>query len=327
MEKQKIYEKTWFIILMLFLLAPVGIILLWREKKFNNIVRIILSILFGLVFLIAVIPSNETSSNVNAQKENNIEIQKQSSDDVEDTYDSDEIANTEETQTQEEPAEEIIELTDEEKFENELSEYLSDNNGELSYIEWDAEYGENEESIIIEFKAMNDEDVVSEHASFIVSLLNKYNFVKSTDLIVSDISGDVTANLTIITINEDRELEVVFENAYYNTNYNKWLNSQFSLWDGAHTELEKLIVKNLNDEKSYDHIETTYRTLRTQEDVDELNEILSDAGYSARVEIDDVYILTQFSAKNAFNATIKNTAVGIASYNNNTILLVDILSN
>jgi predicted membrane channel-forming protein YqfA (hemolysin III family) len=54
MEKQKIYEKTWFIILMLFLLAPVGIILLWREKKFNNIVRIILSILFGLVFLIAV---------------------------------------------------------------------------------------------------------------------------------------------------------------------------------------------------------------------------------------------------------------------------------
>jgi hypothetical protein len=197
----------------------------------------------------------------------------------------------------------------------------------LSYIEWDAEYGENEESIIIEFKAMNDEDVVSEHASFIVSLLNKYNFVKSTDLIVSDISGDVTANLTIITINEDRELEVVFENAYYNTNYNKWLNSQFSLWDGAHTELEKLIVKNLNDEKSYDHIETTYRTLRTQEDVDELNEILSDAGYSARVEIDDVYILTQFSAKNAFNATIKNTAVGIASYNNNTILLVDILSN
>lgn len=45
------YESTWFSILMLFILPPVGIILIWKYNKFGFIVRTVLSIFFGLMFL------------------------------------------------------------------------------------------------------------------------------------------------------------------------------------------------------------------------------------------------------------------------------------
>ena len=85
-----------------------------------------------------------------------------------------------------------------------------------------------------------------------------------------------------------------------------------------------MILKNLNDEKSYDHIETTYIDVNSEERITSVNELLSEAGYSQRVEKDDLFISTQFSAKNAFGGTVKNTAYGIASYNNQTITLIGI---
>ena len=110
----------------------------------------------------------------------------------------------------------------------------------------------------------------------------------------------------------------------HNSERNNWIRNQFSAWDGSHVELEKLIISNLNDEKSYEHIETTYRDIATEDDRDEINQILADSGYTQRVEVGDLFIQTQFSAKNAFGGVIKNTAFGIASYSDNTITLIDI---
>lgn len=106
--------------------------------------------------------------------------------------------------------------------------------------------------------------------------------------------------------------------------YNSWVNNQFSLWDGSHKEFTALIKKNLNDEKSYDHIETTYQIIDTDSEKTELNNALKSANSSTRVEIGDLVIFTQFSAKNAFNATIKNTAYGVVSFANNSITLISI---
>ena len=106
--------------------------------------------------------------------------------------------------------------------------------------------------------------------------------------------------------------------------YDSWVNNQFSIWDGSHSDLVSLIKKNLNDEKSYKHIDTTYRIIYSEETKAEINDILKSANKSARVEIGDVFISIQFSAKNAFNATVKNTAFGIASFAENSIILVAI---
>lgn len=113
--------------------------------------------------------------------------------------------------------------------------------------------------------------------------------------------------------------------SYYDDQERKdWINSQFSIWNGAHKDLEDLIKKRLNDERSYKHIETTYIDCYDQTMCDTVNELLSDAGYSQRVKIGDLFIMTEFSAKNGFNATIKSEAYGIASYQDNTIELIGI---
>lgn len=47
-----ITSKPWFITLMFILCYPIAIVLLWTHKKLNKIIRIILTIVFGLWFLI-----------------------------------------------------------------------------------------------------------------------------------------------------------------------------------------------------------------------------------------------------------------------------------
>lgn len=47
----KWFESTWFSILMLFILPPLGIILIWKYNKFGTVVRTALSIFFGLMFI------------------------------------------------------------------------------------------------------------------------------------------------------------------------------------------------------------------------------------------------------------------------------------
>ncbi|WP_159562770.1 MULTISPECIES: O-antigen polymerase [unclassified Exiguobacterium] len=39
------YERTWFIILMLIFIFPVGLYLMWKYKKFNKVVRIIITVI------------------------------------------------------------------------------------------------------------------------------------------------------------------------------------------------------------------------------------------------------------------------------------------
>lgn len=55
---EKFYQKTWFCVLMLFLFFPIGLILMWRYKKFGETARIIIT---GL-FILALCSSNSTLS-------------------------------------------------------------------------------------------------------------------------------------------------------------------------------------------------------------------------------------------------------------------------
>ena len=136
--------------------------------------------------------------------------------------------------------------------------------------------------------------------------------------------GDDAAALVMAGVYSDGTIDISSMSIDYNSERNNWIRNQFSAWDGSHVELEKLIISNLNDEKSYEHIETTYRDIATEDDRDEINQILADSGYTQRAQVGDLFTQPQFSAKNAFGGVIKNTAFGIASYSDNTITLIDI---
>ena len=68
----KIYEKNWFIILMLVLFFPVGLFLMWKNAKWNKTVKIIISVLFAA----AVIFSNGSEESKNVETEDtNAEVE------------------------------------------------------------------------------------------------------------------------------------------------------------------------------------------------------------------------------------------------------------
>lgn len=51
LQKTPFYQSKWFTILMMFCCCfPVGLLLMWRYRKFTLIIRIIVTILFGVLF-------------------------------------------------------------------------------------------------------------------------------------------------------------------------------------------------------------------------------------------------------------------------------------
>ncbi len=106
--------------------------------------------------------------------------------------------------------------------------------------------------------------------------------------------------------------------------WQNWYNDQFSWWDGAPTALEDLVKDALNDEKSYKFVDIETSYFVSQEQCDQANPVLEEMGTSVRLEPGDILYIMTFSAKNAFNATIKNTAYGIAKYSTDTTYLIGI---
>ena len=61
--KSPFYSQTWFIVLMMFCCCfPVGLFLMWKYKKFNKPVRIILTVLFALGIIVAIASDNDSST-------------------------------------------------------------------------------------------------------------------------------------------------------------------------------------------------------------------------------------------------------------------------
>lgn len=183
----------------------------------------------------------------------------------------------------------------------------------------------NEETTLVgAIRCQNDEDVINALLDGIAVEIKRTPEPDGVVLAVSDIKDKDDACIATIGVASDGSTSIVSMSINYNSPRNQWIRSQFSLWDGAHTDLEKLVKKQLNDEKSYEHIETTYRDISDEAVRDEVNNVLAESGYSNRVEVGDLFIQMQFSAKNAFGGVVKNTAFGISSYADNTITVVDI---
>lgn len=179
-------------------------------------------------------------------------------------------------------------------------------------------------SIIGAARCPNDEESITKLLNDLAEEIKKTPEPDSILLAVSDKTDKADTCIATAYILADGSTDIVSMSIDFNNARNQWIRSQFSLWDGSHTALKELVIKQLNDEKSFRHSETTYRDISSEAARDEVNDVLASSGYSQRVEVGDLFIQMTFTAKNAFNATIKNTAYGIASFNNDTITLIDI---
>ena len=68
----KIYEKNWFIILMLVVFFPVGLFLMWKNAKWHKTVKIIISVLFAVMVIFS--NGSEESKNIET-KDTNAEVE------------------------------------------------------------------------------------------------------------------------------------------------------------------------------------------------------------------------------------------------------------
>lgn len=210
-------------------------------------------------------------------------------------------------------------------FEKAVWEIVKDHDGRLISIESLDSEDPGETTVIAAILCENDEETVNAILADIAAQITSNDTQESGIFNFGDIEeGDDGPILVMAGIYADGTIDVTPMSGDYNSARNRWIQEQFSAWDGAHYQLQALIIQNLNDEKSYDHIETLYRDVSDESTRDEINQILADAGYSQRVELGDLFIQTEFSAKNAFGGTIKSMAYGISSYNNNTITLIAI---
>ncbi|MGE4273300.1 MAG: cell envelope integrity protein TolA [Desulfitobacterium sp.] len=81
--------------------------------------------------------------------------------------------------------------------------------------------------------------------------------------------------------------------------YQKWVEDQFSAWDGSHIYLVDLLKENLNDPKSFEHVETVYQ----------------DNG-------DHLIVKMTYRAKNAFGGLILQNVTARSDYATNMISII-----
>lgn len=68
--KPPFYSQTWFIVLMMFCCCfPIGLFLMWKYKKFNKPIRIIISALFTIMVIYSIVMSYNASTTSDMQKQ------------------------------------------------------------------------------------------------------------------------------------------------------------------------------------------------------------------------------------------------------------------
>lgn len=313
-EKVKWYKKSWVLWALLIFMPYIGIPFMWITKKeFNTKKKLGFTAVFGIWFIFVIGISSPSSNSDNP------------SEPTHSASNTSEQIDEKKNIDVEVEGDDSSDIPGENEFEKSIWKVVEEGGNELVSIETIDSEDSNDISIISAILCENDEDVVNSIINKIKDITTDEDSNVSTIITFGDIEkGKDGPMLLMAAIDSDGTTSTSMESSDYNTARNNWIKSQFSAWDGAHTELKKLILKNLNDEKSYKHIETSYIDINSEERVDEVNNILSQSGYSQLVELDDLFITSEFSAKNAFGGTVKNTAYGITSYTNNSITLIGI---
>ncbi|MFR4569613.1 MAG: hypothetical protein ACLT5H_05810 [Collinsella stercoris] len=106
--------------------------------------------------------------------------------------------------------------------------------------------------------------------------------------------------------------------------YDDWVSSKFSFWTGSNRTFVNLVKDRLNDKRSFEHEETSYIACNSDENLNLVNSTLSAAGLST-ANRNDVYIVMDFTAKNEFNARVKQQAHGIIRYPSGDVELLAVI--
>jgi hypothetical protein len=244
LEKLKWYQKKWVIILFLLFIFPIGLILLWINKGFTQKTKIILSAAFGIFFIIAMI-------NGSAQQENSNKLYTQAVEEIKQGKLS-EAKQSLDKSIEKNSNEKSKKLKSEiEKLEQ--TEFINNIIGTLTDDEYKQAKEGNLSKQFLETESLN------------ALLLEKIKNDDNSDKIREEQKAKLKAEAEAKAMEERTKL----------------IKKQFSSWDGSHKKLTEYIKNNMNDAKSYEHVETRYQ----------------DNG-------DTIYVITKFRGTNGFGAKV-----------------------
>lgn len=158
----------------------------------------------------------------------------------------------------------------------------------------------------------------------IINKINSEDFLKTSLLEMSDDdfellkNGELTTSFVDHPVLNDIFIQKLFENADKRAEYiaekekerleeerrqrKEMIEKAFSAWDGSHRNLTAYIKENMNDPKSYEHVETVYW----------------DMG-------DHLIVMTTFRGKNAFGGVVKNAVKAKVSLEGEILEILDVI--
>ncbi len=68
-RNKRFYQKSWFVIILLILVWPVGLALMWINRSFNKVVRIIITVIIAAILICGlVMPGDSNTGNINGNE-------------------------------------------------------------------------------------------------------------------------------------------------------------------------------------------------------------------------------------------------------------------
>lgn len=148
--------------------------------------------------------------------------------------------------------------------------------------------------------------LISENDNTVKSYKDNINTLKSDidnlkfDLAESEKYGKLTdkqkADLKKKQEHEEKEYQLELEKKKkeeklkeQKKKYKEWIEKQFSVWDGSCKKLKEMTINSLNDPDSFEHISTKYWEQK---------------------DMKSIIVKMEFTAKNGFGGTVRNTAHG-----------------
>lgn len=311
---EKWYKKEWFLWLMLVLMPYFGIPLIWGLKKdWTKNKKITLSVVFVLWFLFALGSSPSEEENI-IENSQSVVIQPE-------VIPEPTVAEKEEVVVEDEPTFEY-----ENDFEFSIGTCIISGGGEVIGISISSN-DDGSEYLSVYAYVKNNETTINNLLDYTKKLAQDNEFDKEICFFLFDVQEhSLSSSLITISIEVDGTYTTHSVTDNYKSERNEWITSQFKGWNGENIYLGDIIKASMNDSKSYEHISTEYVDISNNTILDEVNKALETDGYTVKADLNDLFIITTFSGKNVFNATVKNTAFAIARYETKDMYLIDIVS-
>lgn len=135
-------------------------------------------------------------------------------------------------------------------------------------------------------------------------------------------NGNPFLSVSGALVKDDRKATEEQNRVNTGSEYSNWISSQFDS-KGANIYLENLIKNQLYDVNSYQHLKTEFIEVNDENRKTYVAGLVKEKDSSVTVEIGDLYLITEYNAKDTEGNTVKMTEYGLSKYKTKTLYYFD----